>query len=211
MRLNKNKGILIGITLASLALTGCGHGKSKNPKIDGVIGPNVSFVDTKFMMTTIFKNVQLDGGLRMNIPNMSRSYIEIGPDFQSQGLLIAIGLDIRDLNDLIGGGVSVLDPTTLPGGRPLPGVAEGTMPGFAVQVPQLMNAAFYVRSDVFGVFLPVKLGLQGAVLSSRFYDDNGNPIGNISLVGSDQDGKNSGFLLLIHVKNQVAQIMNQFK
>jgi hypothetical protein len=196
----------------SAMLTGCGAGGSgKNVKIDGVGGPNVSFIDNKFTLTATLANVDVDFGLRLPIPNMEQSYLEIGPDFQSNGLLISIGIDVRDLNKLVGDNVHLLDPTRLPGGRPLPGVVGGQMPGFAVEVPKLNHTAFYVRKDVFGVFIPVKLPWKETIGTFRFYDDNGNRIGNISLVGADSEGKNSGFLLLINISGQVAKIMASAK
>ena len=39
--------------------------------------------------------------------------------------------------------------------------------------------------------------LQGAVVSFRFYNKQGNPVGMLSLVGSDAQGQNAGILALV--------------
>ena len=61
-----------------------------------------------------------------------------------------------------------------------------------------MNMVFYVGPDVLGVFVPFnKLNLQGAIVSFRFYNKSGSPVGMLSLVGSDSAGKNAGILALV--------------
>ena len=89
-----------------------------------------------------------------------------------------------------------MDPLTLPGGRALPGVASGTLPAIAFTIEKFHNISMYLGPEVFGVFVPVKLGLEGSILSARFYSDE-KRIGNISIVGEDENGENAGVLLML--------------
>jgi hypothetical protein len=201
---NATKSALTLVLAASVAIaTGCGGGGGGNVKIDGVIGPKVNFIDGKFTLSTILKDVSFDGGVRLQIPKLPNSYLEVGPDFQSNGTLIAIGIDTVDLKALVGGGLNLLDPHGLPGGRPLPGVLAGELPSIAVEVEKLSDLVFYFGPTVFGVFVPVKLGIKDSILSFRFNADNGQRVGNISVVGKDGNGKNSGFLLLINMQEKM--------
>lgn len=190
----------------SLALSGCGKGSGKNVAIDGVDGPHVNFIDNKLTMTVVLKNVGLDFGTRIKIPNFPNSYLEVGPDFQSNGYLLAIGIDSKDLQKMVGGGAELLDPTLLPGGRPLPGVIDGRLPGMALYAPKLANLTLYLGPAVLGVFVPVKLPLKEHIATFRFYDGAGLQVGNVSVVGQDTTGANSGFLLLINLKGRVEKI-----
>jgi hypothetical protein len=210
--MNKNvfKSAFVGMTLLAVA-SGCGKGSGQNIKIDGVTGPNVTFVNGQFLMSVGLTNVNLEGGGRFPIPHMPNSFVEVGPDLQSNGMLISIGLDPNDLNELTGGNVNLLPPQTLPGGRALPGVSGGQLPAVAVQVPKWDNMVFYVGPQIFGVFVPVKLNMQGYMATFRFYDSNNKQVGNISLVGEDTNKENAGFLVLIPIKGQVQQIMKAAK
>ena len=197
---------LAAAMVITVGATGCGKGQGKNPKIDGVIGPNVSFYDNKFVLTMALQNLNLDGGVRIPIPKMPGSYVEFGPDFQSNGTLIGIGVDARDLVALTGNQAHLLDPLTLPGGRPLPGIADGFLPGLAVQVPKWKNIAFYAAKTLFGVFVPVNLPWDGIAGTFRFYDGAGDRIGNLSLVGKDDHKENSGVLLLVDLSGKVGKM-----
>lgn len=203
----KFKIVSIAAMLA-VGLSACGGGKGQNVVIQGVTGPTVAYVNGDFTMSVGLANVTLDGGLRIPIPKFPNSYLEVGPDLQSNGILISVGLSATDLANIVHGNIVLLDPQSLPGGRPLPGVAQGTLPSIAVEVPKWDHMVFYVGPTVFGLFVPVKLGMQNYIGTFRFYDNSGNNVGNISLVGEDTAGKNSGFLLLIPLKGAVAQLVN---
>lgn len=204
----KMRAIAIAVSTMLVAVaSGCGKGSSKNIKIDGVDGPKVNFVDNKLTMAVVLKNVQLDVGARIPVPHMPNSYLEMGPDFQSNGLMINVGVDANDVKALAGNSSNLLDPTTLPGGRPLPGVALGQLPGMAIQVPKLENLVFYAGPEVFGVFVPVRLPWKDYMGTFRFYDGSGDQIGNISIVGTDAQDKNSGFLLLVNLRGKVGKLI----
>jgi hypothetical protein len=201
---NQLKFIAIGM-FAVIAATGCGKGSSQNPTVAGVSGPNVNFVDNTLTLSMTIASINFDQGIRLPIPHMPNSYLEVGPDFQSNGLLVSIGLDAGDLKALVQ--VDTLNPTTLPGGRPLPGVIAGQLPGIAVTVPKWDNVVFYVGPQVFGIFVPVKLPVQNYIGTFRFFDGAGDQVGNISVVGEDTSGKNSGILLLINLAGKVGSLI----
>ena len=195
----------MSLALMSFATTGCGSGSNKNPGISG-IKYSASYVNNYFMLSTTFSALKLDGGGRFafdkKLPN---SYLEIGPDFQSNGTLVTVALAATDITAATGS--HIFDPATLPGGRPLPGVADGQLPGMALQLEKLGNIALYFGGGAFGVFIPVKLGVKDAIATFRFYAD-GARVGNISVVGTDAAGKNSGFLVLVQ-KNMVNQAIGK--
>ena len=191
----------------AVAVTACGKGTGKNIQIDGVVGPRVAFIDNKFTMTVILTQVSIDQGIRVPIPKLPNSYVEVGPDLQSNGFLISLGLDVTDLVSLLKGRIDLVDPLTLPGGRALPGVIAGYLPGVAIEVPQWDHMIFYMGAKVFGAFVPVKLPLTNYMGTFRFFDSTGTQIGNISIVGEDSSGANSGFLLLVNIAGKVAQLL----
>jgi hypothetical protein len=209
MALNK----IVRTTALALALTvgvsSCGKGTGKNVHIDGVVGPKVAFINDTFTMTVVLTNVSIDQGLRIPIPKLPNSYVEVGPDLQSNGFLISLGIAVQDLVSLLKGKIDLVDPLTLPGGRALPGVVAGYLPGIAVEVPQWDHMVFYMGTNVFGAFVPVKIPLQNYMATFRFYDDSGDQIGNISVVGEDTNKANSGFLLLVDIAGKVAQLLGQ--
>jgi len=193
----------------ALALTApaCGKGSSKNVKIDGVDGPKVNFVDGKLTMAVVLQNAQIDYGMRIPLPYMPQSFLEVGPDFASNGYLINLGIDAKDVIALAKDHVKELDPMTLPGGRPLPGISEGFLPGLAVQVPKLNDLVFYVGAALFGVFIPVELPWKDYIGTFRFHDGAGDSIGNISIVGKDTEAHTSGFLLLLNLRGKVGNLI----
>jgi hypothetical protein len=71
--------------------------------------------------------------------------------------------------------------------------------------------SLYVGKDVFGVFLPTKVGVDGAIASFRYYIGE-KRAGTISVVGADENGENSGVFLMLDMKGQVkSQLMNVYK
>jgi hypothetical protein len=203
------KAIVLSLAVmlsASACGSGSGAGAGKNPVISGISGPTATFVNNDFILSMTLANVSIDAGLTVPIPHMPNSSIQVGPDLQSNGMLISVSLNVTDLQGLIKG-VDFINPQTLPGGRPLPGVSAGEIPAIAVQVPKWDNMVFYVGTTVFGVFVPVKLGIQNDIATFRFYDTKGDDVGDLSIVGEDSTGANSGILLLIPIAGQVATIL----
>jgi hypothetical protein len=195
-------------TLASLTFaSSCGN-QTSNIEIPGIKGPNITLLQDNLMISMVFENMQLDGGLRYNIPKYKYSFLEISPDLESSGTLLNISVSLKDIID---GGLTNLDPQKLPGGRNLPGVATGSLPAVAFSIEKFKNMSFYVGKDVFGIFIPTNVGVDGAIASFRYYISN-KRAGTISLVGKDVDGENSGVLLMLDMKGKIkSQIMNVYK
>jgi hypothetical protein len=209
-RVRKSLSFVLTLTTAltlALSVSACGRGSSKNVKIDGVDGPRVNYVDGKLTMAVVLKNAQIDFGVRIPLPYMPESFLEVGPDFASNGYLINLGIASKDVIALAKDHVNELDPMTLPGGRPLPGISEGFLPGLAVQVPKLNDIVFYAGAALFGVFIPVPLPWQDYIGTFRFYDGAGDSIGNISIVGRDTEANTSGFLLLLNLRGKVGNLI----
>lgn len=204
--ISKSKTLLLTSVLAvGVLTTSCGSGTSaKNIDIPGVEKMKVNLLQDNVLISMVVDGIQLDGGLRYNIPKYPNSYLEISPDLQSNGTLMAISVSLDDIfNDKL----QKLDPLTLPGGRALPGVAGGKLPAVAFSIEKFKNMAFYLGPNVFGVFVPVKgLDIGSSMITARYYSDD-TRIGNITLVGQDDNGENGGFLLLLDMnKSQLAQL-----
>lgn len=201
---------VLSIVGLSVAAVGCGKGSSRNPTVQGVKYSS-SIVDNKMLLALTLENLQLDVGIRVPIGDkMPNSYVGFEPGLTG-GTVITFAMDINDLVILTNGAVNTLPPLTLPGGRPLPGIAEGFLPGIALSVPVLKNTVFYFNKNVFGVFVPLKLQFGQLIGTFRFYDDLGNPLGIISIVGQDANAQNSGLLFLIRwgQGSQVQTYMSQ--
>lgn len=203
---------LIAMSLIAMTAAGCGKGNGKNVQIDGVKGPdfNIIYADGKPSMASLsmkFLNMNVDGGLRIQIPHTDNSYLELGPDFETNGTLLALYLDLKDMKFLSNNGLQFLDPKTLPGGRPLPGVSSGTMPAVALEIQKLLDMTVYVGPKAIGLFIPVRLGNNNAILTFRFYDTKGNSVGNLSLVGADSEGKHDGIFILFPFSNSMKNMI----
>jgi len=194
--------------LSLFAFTGCGKDNGSNIQIEGVKGPNISLMQDQLLISMVFENVQLDGGLRYVIPKYKYSYLEISPDLQSSGTLMNVSIGLKDLID---GNLDMLDPQKLPGGRNLPGVASGALPAVAFSIEKFNNMTVYAGKEVFGLFIPAKVGVDGAIASFRYYIGD-KKAGTISLIGRDENGENDGILLLLDMKGQVkSQLMKVYK
>lgn len=187
-----NTLLLAALLSLSTLLTSCGSDSGANVDIPGVQGPTVSLHQDKLLISIVFENMIIDGGLRYNIPKYNDSYVEISPDFQSGGTLLAVSVDLDD----VFGNLNGLDPQTLPGGRALPGVISGELPAVAFSIENFHNMTVYLGPDVFGLFVPVSLGMDNSIATFRYYV-GGTRMGNLSLVGNDANGENGGLLLLL--------------
>lgn len=198
---NRSRHLVVSslFLLTSILATGCGDGSDgRNIDIAGVDGPHLTLVEDNIRITMVLENLYIEGGLRYNIPKYPNSYVEISPDFESDGTLMVFTVALRDVFDV---NLNQLDPQSLPGGRPLPGVASGTLPAVAFSIESFHNISVYLGPKVFGLFVPVdRLRIGQSILTARFYS-SGNRVGNISIVGEDSVGENSGILLLLDMNN----------
>ena len=127
------------------------------------------------------------------------------------GLLMAFSIS---LDDIFKGDLDNLDPQALPGGRALPGVAEGRLPAVAFSIRKFHGISIYLGPKIFGVFVPLKkLDMDGLILSSRFYT-SGSRVGTISLVSEDEYNENAGVLLMLDMgratKKKLEKISDKF-
>ena len=206
---NWKTSLITAATVMTLGFTtSCGKNDGANIEISGLKGPVVSLLQDNMIITAVFENIQLDGGLRYNIPKYKYSYVEISPDVESTGTKMVVSISLKDIID---GGLTSLPATTLPGGRNLPGVASGSLPAVAFSIEKFHNMSLYVSKDVFGIFLPTKVGVDGAIASFRYFIGE-KRAGTVSLVGADANGENSGVLLMLDIKGQVKnQMMNVYE
>lgn len=195
---NSKLSLIAAVTSMTVLLSSCGSGtSSKNLAIPGVNGPKVVLVGDNILIDVVFENMQLQGGARYAIPKHNNSYIEISPDLESGGTLMAVSVSLDDIFK----GATRLDPLTLPGGRAIPGISGGTLPAVAFSIDKFKNMAFYIGPKVFGIWFPLnKLNMQGAMLTARFYTGS-KSVGNLSLVGEDMNGENAGFFLALSVSS----------
>ena len=195
--------VLSGLMTLGLFSTSCGNGTSSaNIQIPGVSKSAITLNNDSILIAFVFSSIQLDGGLRYNIPKYPNSYLEISPDLQSSGTLMSINIAIKDVANI---NVQLLDPQSLPGGRPLPGVASGRLPAVAFTIQKFMGVSFYVGPQLFGVFIPLgNLGIGNSIITARYFVSS-TRVGNISLVGADANGEHSGILLMLDLSSTTAQ------
>ena len=210
---SKTKVFALSIALtAGVLSTSCGDGtSSSNIKVPGVNNMSVTLVQDNVLISMVFQGLHLDGGLRYNIPKYPNSYLEISPDLQSDGTMMAISVSLKDA---LNTSLHTLNPLTLPGGRPLPGVVGGRLPAVAFSIEKFKNMGFYLGPKLFGVFIPLKsLGIGNSIITARYYTGS-NRIGNISLVGEDANGENAGILLMLdmnaNVQSQLKSVAKKF-
>lgn len=194
----------------TLLVTSCGGDSGKNIQLPGLKGPNLNLFEDKVLISMVLEDAVVDGGIRYELgksfPQYANSYVEVGPDFESGGTLIVFGISLQDV---FHGGVEQLDPMTLPGGRPLPGIASGMLPAAAFTIKQWANMSLYLGPDVFGLFVPIKYGndVPSAILTWRYYVGD-KRVGNLSFVGPDNTGENSGVLLMLDLKGWIKDALN---
>ena len=92
----------------------------------------------------------------------------------------------------------VVDPVTLPGGRPFPFTAGGTLPALAINVPDWWDMTFYGSTKLFGFFIPFNHQVeQDFAVRIRM---NGKSIGMMSLLRTDEQSGNTGFMIMFSLE-----------
>lgn len=192
--------VSLAFVLTAAFSTSCGETQG-NLQIPGVKGPNLVLQNDTMLISMVFENITLEGGLRYAIPEYQNSYIEVGPDAASSGTLVSVSVKI---SDIFQDSLQLLPPQQLPGGRNLPGVASGALPAVAFTLDFLGGkTSFYLGSKFFGIFMPSKMDIgTNNIVTARFYSGKIRA-GNLSLVGPDETGENGGFLLLLDLSSSV--------
>lgn len=206
MKLLKSLIMATTFTLVAFFYTSCGEESALNVTIPGVDGPKVVLNEENVLVSMVLENVSIEGGLRFAIPKYPNSYLEVSPDFETSGMLVAFSLNLKDV---FSAEVSNLDPQRLPGGRALPGVAAGSLPAVAFSIEQLKNVAIYVGPQILGVFVPVDLPFDNTILTSKFYSGD-KRIGNLSIVGKDVNGENDGVFLMLNISKKQEKKLKKY-
>lgn len=191
----------------SLFVVSCKKPASGPIQIPGVKGPNIEIVDQNMVISLDFETISFEFGGTFDIPKITGSTVGVNPSLETGGTLLQINLD---MNQITNGNIELNEPTSLPGGRPLPGIRDGKLPAVSMTVPKFKDMTFYLSKKVFGIFVPFKVGINDIityrlVVKERF-------IGTISLIGQDSEGANSGALMLINLtrenKAMLRKLMN---
>jgi hypothetical protein len=127
--------ICLSVFLSSCVESGGGQ----NPVILSLDGPHVNITRTHILVSTVFKDLRLAGGLRYSLPKLRDSYVELGPDLQSGGALLSFSFSFEDI---LGKEIDEMEVMALPGGRAIPDVPGGRMPGLAFTVQNFTNMVF---------------------------------------------------------------------
>jgi len=198
---SKSKMFILALVVSmSMFATSCGNGNGvggSSLQIPGVNGPTINLVGMDVVISMTITAFTIDIGGSYYIPNFPNSSIEVSPSESGSGTLVSVSVN---LNDILGNNIQNLSEMTLPGGRPLPSVAAGQLPASAFTIPAWDNVVVYLGPTVFGVFIPVPGMIQGAIVTAS-YKVSGTTLGTLSLVGSDSNKQNGGFLLLINITN----------
>lgn len=182
------------LTLAMALATSCGNQPQGLPNIPGVQGPLFNVVDGQVMITFNFLTLNSNFGGRLPLPKTKNSFVEITPNIIDGGTTAQFLLDVEDLRSA---GLGMSDPTTLPDGRPLPGIPGGELPAAAIHVHQILDSTLYFNSNLFGLFIPInKLNTQGLSAYYKVVIKN-QDAGLLGIVPSDENGENAGFTLFL--------------
>ena len=166
--------------------------------IPGVNGPIINVQNGRILMSVELENFQTPVGVEVPLRNLNNSSIALGPAIREDGTfggtLLRVAFDLTDVenNDFI-----TIDPQTLPDGRPFPFGLDGSIPAYAVTVPDAKNMTFYASRDIFGFFLPLNLPDDIILSVSYRLVINGEDIGAVQLVQPDQNGENAGLLAIL--------------
>jgi len=190
----------------SLFFTGCGGKQTTNIQIPGVSGPKVTLQSENIVIDMVFEKILMEGTLHYAIPKLENSYVDLAVDPATGGAHLAF---IININGLLKGYGSQVDPLKLPGGRLLPGVLSGSLPAVAFTIEKFKNVTFYIGKTVFGFFVPFDSGIDNSIVTFRYYVGTTRG-GNISLVGRDPQGENSGLLLLLDMTNQAKNQLQKY-
>lgn len=196
------KNVLTLLTICGLAMfsVSCGDG---NVSIPGVDGPNVHLVEDNVIISMTMQDLYMDLGATYYIPKYPNSSISLAPAIDGMGSVLQFNVS---LDDMFSSDVQELDPKTLPGGRMIPGVAEGALPAVAFSLEDKMKGvAFYVGPKIFGIWIPLpKFEIYGLSWTKAF-SAGSKRVGSISMFGKNMDGEHSGFFLALSTKTAYEQ------
>ena len=180
-------------------LASCGKTQAGgSTDIKGVTKYDFRISSGRAVLSVVFSEINLDGGVRIPLARPKDGFIEMGPNFGG-GTLFVISTPLTSLLNNQG-----LPYLPLPDGRAIPGVYNGALQGLAVQLPVLGLTYLYMGEDVFGLFIPLELGSLPVVVTLRIRDEFGNILGILSGIPKGNTGKVSGVLFLFPVEGTSA-------
>lgn len=198
------KRIVFAMFAVSVFLLSCvGGDGSQNPVVPGLRGPTVTISNTHVLVSTVFLDLRLSGGLRYPLPKLKDSYVELSPDLQSDGVLLAFSFS---LEDILGRDLSDMQPMGLPGGRPIPEIPGGRMPGVAFTIQHFTNMVFYLSDDKMALYFP----WNNTIPDMGFdYFVGERKMGRFYFVSPDIFAKNAGYLLVLNINNRTKRILKR--
>ena len=175
-------------------------------EVPGMQGPYILLEENTLNISLIIEQLSFDGGFRKDIPRYRDSYIEVSPDAGSEGVIVSMQFSIDNFFDTELYGE---ERQKLPGGRALPGVPFGRLPGVRLTVDALNGTTFYLNKKFFGVFIPFHLNIGTNNIVTYRYHTKGQRAGNIALVSVDEYGENSGLLILLDIGKKTRNALQQ--
>jgi len=182
-------------------LAACGSKEAEGEAgIEGVSRYRFSISEGRATLSVVFEKLTIDAGARIPLVRPEGAFVELGPDFESNGTLFAISVPLTSLL----GNNGDLPLVGLPDGRPLPGIRDGVLGAVAVKFPALGVTYLYMGEDVFGIFFPVDLPNLPVMVTTRIRDEKGNLLGILVGVPKGSKGTMSGVLFLFPVEGSVS-------
>ena len=184
------------LSLAIVMTPSCGQQGGNLPEINGVKGPIFNVVDGQILMTFKFLNMTVDAGLRAPIPKTERSFFEFAPTVIDGGMILALYLDVADLEAI---NIGLGDGNYLPDGRAVPGIPGGKLENSLRIDTAFQDMSFYYHKELFGVWIPV--GFETAGISGYWnFNVNNKQAGFLGLVGNDEvRGYKAGAIVLLRM------------
>lgn len=184
--------VMLGLNLAACGPTSAKGGSSG---INGLGGYKLDIANGYARLSIVFENLQADVGARIPLQRPANAYIEIGPDFNSNGTLFVITVPAASLFQ----GTDGLPLAGLPDGRPIPYIRNGLLGATQVNLPLFGTTYLYLAADVFGIFIPVNLPDVPVMVTTRIRDEGGNVLGALVGIPKGRTGWISGILFLFPI------------
>jgi len=192
---------LCGVVLLLLTTSNASAGVLSIP---GLRGPFFSIKDNHVRLELSCDELMMDGGLTYMFGGNTHSYLELSPHLTSEATIIKLSLSLKDASN----SCTICLPSHLPGERAFPGIFSDSLPTIAIELKE-SRVRIYMGDELLGVFIPMHIGIPHTIATFRLRSDR-QKIGNISVVGLDKDGKNSGLFFLLNTKGYMKEIMDLY-
>lgn len=159
--------------------------------------PKIKLPDVKLTfgdpitLTIPLKGQEILIGAKRDIPDLTGAFVELIPQVGNTPASVFLSVPSKEFDSPA---FRLRDPGTLPGGRPLPKIADGKLPSVALVVPQWNNIVFYLGLEVAGIFTPTKGKEPDVQLTLPISDNAGRNIGFITRI-PQENGGNGGYFV----------------